>query len=114
MHKRYLLDDRLHITDGAYKKISYIRLMNLAATFVINPIIDTFKTIQCKKGVVVFSSPHKINKSKNIYCCSLLFDIREVRIPNKISRIFEFCSFEKILEVKSNVQIKGLCFLYLL
>lgn len=40
MHKRYLLDDRLHITDGAYKKISYIRLMNLDATFVINPEIS--------------------------------------------------------------------------
>lgn len=36
-HNYYSLDDRLHITDGAYKDIRRIRLMNFASNVLINP-----------------------------------------------------------------------------
>lgn len=37
IHKRYSIDERLHISDGLYKNISRIRLMNFASNLVINP-----------------------------------------------------------------------------
>lgn len=43
MHERYLVKNRLHITDGFYKNISCIRLMNLAGNIAIDPkIVDAF------------------------------------------------------------------------
>lgn len=37
VHNNYSLDERLHISDGIYKNIRYIRLMNFASTLFINP-----------------------------------------------------------------------------
>lgn len=37
IHARYSIDDRFHITDGIYKKINRIRMMNFASTLMINP-----------------------------------------------------------------------------
>lgn len=37
IHDRYSIDDRIHISDGLYKQISYMRIMNFASNLIINP-----------------------------------------------------------------------------
>lgn len=48
IHKRYTIDERLHISDGLYKKICHIRLMNFASNLVINPQIGELGHIPAK------------------------------------------------------------------
>lgn len=37
IHNRYSIDNRLHISDGLYKQIRHIRIMNFASNLIINP-----------------------------------------------------------------------------
>lgn len=39
IHELYSIDSRLHITDGSYRQISHVRIMNLASNLIINPAI---------------------------------------------------------------------------
>lgn len=39
IHRRYSLDSRLHVSDGIYKSISKIRIMNFASNLLLNPVL---------------------------------------------------------------------------
>jgi len=49
IHNLYSLDERFHISDGAYKQIEHMRIMNLASNLIINPEIGDERHIASDK-----------------------------------------------------------------
>ena len=61
IHERFSIDDRLHISDGLYKQISHIRLMNFASNLVLNPKIGEIGHLS-PKGIQLSDCIEKIMK----------------------------------------------------
>ncbi len=82
----YSIDDRLHITDGLYKKIQCIKIMNFASNLVINPAIGVTGNIS-PKDIGLSECIEKIMKETNATVDLILTQPNEYNVRDLATKI---------------------------